>query len=45
MPKVDYFELQTIKLLPIARAMDERANIEQYKKGICLDEDSNALCY
>lgn len=41
MPKVDYFELQSTKLLP--RAMDERASIELCKKGICLDEDSNAL--
>lgn len=45
MPEVDYFELQSIKLLPTARARDEIPSIEQYKMEICLDEDSNALCY
>lgn len=45
MPEVDYFEWHSIKLLPIARVMGEIPSIEQYKKGISLDEDSNALCY
>lgn len=34
MPGVDYFELQSIKLLLIARVMDEITSIEQYKKGM-----------
>lgn len=45
MTEVDYFELQLIKLVFIARVTGEIASMEQYKKGICLNEDSNALCY